>query len=281
MSAGGAAGRLAPEYRIVGPRGAWSDWRKSIVLVRHLTRRQLEVRYRGSALGFVWSLLNPLLMMAVYTFVFKFVFRMSAPGVPYPMFFLTGLLAWNFIHISATNSGSAVVDNLTLMDKAYFPRVTLPLAAVAANLINYLVSLPILFVFGMYFGILPGTSMLLLPLALLLIVALATGLGLIVAALNPFFRDLTQLMELFFFAWFFASPVLYPVSMARENLGPGVFALYRLNPVVGVQSIIRAVFLEQDLDLLAVTFSALLSLSLLVLGWWLFQRNAPRFDEAV
>lgn len=281
MSPGETATPLAPEYRVSGRRGAWVDWRKSVVLLRHLTRRQLAVRYRGSALGFLWSLLNPILMMAVYTFVFKFVFRMSAPGVPYPVFFLSGLLAWNFMHIATMNSGSAVVDNLALMDKAYFPRVTLPLSAVAANLINYLVALPVLIVFGLCYGIVPGTSMLLLPLAVLHLVALATALGLIAAAWNPFFRDLTQLMELFFFAWFFASPVLYPVSMAQQNLSSGVYALYRLNPVVGVQSLLRAVFLNQRLDPVAVFVSALITMLLLVFGCWLFQRNAPRFDEAI
>ena len=273
--------RLAPLYRVVGPRGSWSDWRKTAMLIRHMTRRQLALRYRGSALGFVWSLLNPILMMVVYTFVFKFVFRLSAPGVPYPVFFLTGLLAWNFIHIATMNSGSSVADNLTLIDKAYFPRYALPLSAVAANLINYVVSLPVLLLFALFYGVTPQASFLLLPFAVLLLVALATALGLLTAALTPFFRDLTQLLELLFFAWFFASPVLYPVSMPQENLDPTVFAFYRLNPVVGVQSLVRGVFLNQTLDLTAIGISVLVTSVLLVVGWIVFQRNARRFDEAV
>src|SRR6266571_2720861 len=88
---------LDPVYQCEGDADVWSDWRKTATLVKHLTWRHLAARYRGSVLGFVWSLLNPVLLMGVYTFVFSIIFRTTVPGVPYSVFFLTGILAWNFV----------------------------------------------------------------------------------------------------------------------------------------------------------------------------------------
>jgi len=272
--------RVPPAYVLEGE-SAWSHWSRTAALVRHLTRRQLAARYRGSALGFFWSLLNPIMMMCVYTFVFQFVFRLSTPGVPYPVFFLTGILAWNFIHIATMNSAVCIVDNHSLINKAYFPRIALPLAAVLSNATNYLVALPILIGFNLFFGIVPDAKMLLLPLALLLLFGLGLGLGLLAAAVTPFFRDLIHLLELFFLAWFFASPVLYPTTLPETNLPAPAFALYQLNPVVGAQSLVRGVFLGQPISLTAVLISIAGTLLLLLLGLWLFSRVAPSFSTAV
>src|SRR5205823_7476539 len=120
---------LAPVYQFEGDANVWSDWRKTAMLVKHLTWRHLAARYRGSALGFVWSLLNPMLLMGVYTFVFRFIFRATVPGVPYPVFFLTGILAWNFVNIAAMNAAVSLVDGATLINKIAFPRIVLPLSA--------------------------------------------------------------------------------------------------------------------------------------------------------
>ena len=143
--------RLPPEYVMQEGSDRWSDWRKTADLIRHLTRRQLAARYRGSTLGFLWSLLNPVLMMCIYTLVFKYIFRMSAPGVPYPVFFLTGLLAWSFVQTATMNGAISVVENYSLINKAYFPRYVLPASSVLSNGFNYLVSLPILIAFCLLF----------------------------------------------------------------------------------------------------------------------------------
>lgn len=272
--------RVPPSYVLEGE-SAWSHWGRTVSLVRHLTRRQRAARYRGSALGFFWSLLNPILMMCVYTFVFQFVLRLSTPGVPYPVFFLTGILAWNFIHIATMNSAVCIVDNHSLIDKAYFPRIALPLAAVLSNATNYLVAVPVLVGFNLIFGIVPDVKILLLPLALLLLLGLGLGLGLLAAAITPFFRDLIQLLELFLLAWFFASPVLYPTTLPETNLPAPVFALYQLNPVVGAQSLVRGVFLGQTVSVTSVLISAAGTLLLLLLGLWVFARAAPRFTTVL
>jgi len=268
-------------YSIEGVTVPWSDWRRTAQLVRHLTRRNLMARYRGSSLGFVWSLLNPILMMGVYTFVFQYVFRIAPPGVPYPVFFLTGIMAWNFLHISTMNSAISILDNLSLINKAYFPRYSLPLAAVLANFTNYIVSVPILLGFNLIFGILPGGSLLLLPLAMLQLLLLAVALSLIISCLTPFFRDLVQLLEMFFVAWFFASPVLYPATLPQQNLPTAVFGLYQLNPFVGTVSLVRVVFLGEPILIGAVVSAGVVTLLLLGVGILLFRKLSPKFDTAV
>src|SRR6266446_3494760 len=101
---------LDPVYQFEGDANVWSDWRKTVMLVKHLTWRHLAARYRGSALGFVWSLLSPVLLMGVYTFVFTFIFRAAVPGIPYHVFFLTGILAWNCVSIGASNAAVSLLD---------------------------------------------------------------------------------------------------------------------------------------------------------------------------
>lgn len=271
----------APAYLLEEGARTWSDWRRTAGLIRHLTRRNLAARYRGSILGFFWSLLNPLLMMGVYTLVFQYIFRLSSPGVPYPVFFLTGLLAWSFVQTATMNAAVSVVDNYPLINQAYFPRITLPLSSVLANLFNYVVSIPILLVFCVSFGIKPGLSLLLLPLSVLQLLLLAIGLGLIVAGLTPFFRDLVQLLEVVFVAWFFATPVLYPISMAQTNLPPGLFSVYHLNPMTGAISLVRVVFLGEAVPWPTLAVSAIGTVLLLVFGLFLFKRMSGRFPSAV
>lgn len=271
----------APAYLLEDRARTWSDWRRTAGLVKHLTRRHLAARYRGSVLGFFWSLLNPLMMMGVYTLVFQYIFRLSSPGVPYPVFFLTGLLAWNFVQTATTNAAVSVIEHWPLIHQAYFPRITLPISTVLSNLFNYVVSIPILIVFCWLFGIAPGPTLLLLPLVLLLLLLLAMALGLIAACLTPFFRDLVQLLDVIFVAWFFATPVLYPASMARTNLPDGVYSLFQFNPALGAIGLVRTVFLGEPVSWPALGVSLVGTVILLAVGVALFNRLASRFPSAI
>ncbi len=270
---------LDPVYQFEGDANVWRDWRKTATLVKHLTWRHLAARYRSSALGFVWSLLNPMLLMGVYTFVFNFIFRATVPGIPYPVFFLTGILAWNFISIAATNAAVSLVDSASLINKTAFPRLALPISAVFSNAINYLMTLPLLITFNLLFGITPTLSLLLLPCALLLLLLIALGIGVLLAALMPFFRDLQHLIEVLFTIWFFLTPVLYPMSLVRQNLPEGLLPLYELNPMVGIMHLVHAVFLGQPLPGTSVAIAVGGVFCLLSLGLWVFQRLAIHCSE--
>jgi ABC-2 type transport system permease protein len=275
---------LPPEYRLDRAADPWRDWRQTAALVRRLTQRHLAQRYRGSALGFLWSFLNPLLMMAVYAFVFRFVFRETTGDVPYLAFFLTGYLAWSFFSVAARNAAASVIEGATLIQKAYFPRLALPLSAVLSSAVNYLVSLPILLAFNAAFGVWPGGALLLLlPAALGLLFVLALGVGLILASLAPFFRDVLQLVEVLFTAWFFATPIFYDLSMvtAQSQASPWAVALYRCNPLVGASVFVRTVFLGTPSAPGDLAVSAVAAAALLAAGLALFARFSPRFAEAV
>jgi ABC-type polysaccharide/polyol phosphate export permease len=269
------------QYVVESGTEIWSRGVKILNLVRHLTRRHLLTRYRGSVFGFFWSLLNPILMMCVYTFVFRFILRLSAPGVPFPVFFLTGILAWSFFNTAVMNAAVSVLDNAPLIQKTYFPRAALPWSTILSNLANYLAAIPVLLVFNIFFGVVPSERLLLLPLTLLLLFVLAAGLGLILAAITPFFRDMVQLMDVLMAAWFFATPIIYPMEYVRENLGPTFFAVYQLNPLVGAIALARTTFIGAPLPGRTVAVSAVGAIALLVVGTLLYRRLENRFIEVL
>lgn len=273
---------LPPEYRLEGGADVWRHWTKRAALVSRLTRRHLAERYRGSALGFLWSLLNPALMMVVYSFVFRFLIRGRIPGVRYEAFFLTGYLAWNFFAVAAMNAASAVLDNRHLIQKTHIPHSALPLSAVFSNLVNYLATLPLLVLFNGFFGVWPGFSILWLPAALALLLALAVGVGLLMAAVAPFFRDLLQVMGILFTAWFFATPILYHLQyQLGAVLSPSQMLCYKMNPTVGAIRFIHAVFLHEPLPWGEIGLAAAGAACLLALGAWAFRRLSPRFFEVL
>lgn len=263
-----------PEYTFEGAANTWGDWRKLTHLVNHLTWRHLAARYRGSSLGFLWSLLNPILLMGTYTFVFRFIFRATAPDVPYPCFLLTGILAWNFVNVATMNAAFSLVDGATLFKKTSFPHIVLPISAVLANAINYLMALPLLIVFNLLFGIVPTMSLLWFPVALLLLLGMALGLGMILAVLMPFFRDLQHLVEALFTVWFFITPVLYPVTLVQQNLPEPLLFFYEFNPMVGVTHLIHTTFLGQPLPGMSLAISVGGIGALYGFGLWLFKRLA-------
>src|SRR5262245_24277163 len=270
---------LPPAYSFEGGANIWSDWRRVATLVKHLTLRSLAVRYRGSALGFVWSLLNPILLMTVYTFVFRFVFQVSVPGTPYPVFFLTGLLAWNFVSVGSMSAAVSLLDGKALITKAAFPRETLPISAVCSSSVNYLMSVPILLVFNAFFGIVPTWTFLLFPIAFLLLSLMGLGVGLFLAALIPLFRDLQHLVEVLFICWFLLTPVLYPASQVSKSLSSGLLVLYEMNPMVGIMDLVHSVFLRQPVRVNALAIAVAGVLCFTVVGLLVFRRLSPRVSE--
>jgi ABC-type polysaccharide/polyol phosphate export permease len=279
---------LPPSYERIVAADAWASWRKTFHLIKHLTRRHLADRYRASYFGFFWSLLNPVLMMCVYTFVFQVVFRQSVPGVRYPAFFLTGYLAWHYFCTAAANAGASVADGGYLIKKAYFPRIVLPISALLSNSFNYLVSLPMLVILIVILGVRPGWSILLLPAGVLLLLLMAAGIGLILASIAPFFRDILELTNILFTVWFFATPILYPMSLVEKSLSGKPLSwlwleIYKLNPMVGTIRLMQYIFLGDSLrveprDLL---LTLLCGLVLFAVGLWLFRRYSPRFANAM
>lgn len=171
----------------------WFEIYRFRYFLRNMVVRDLKVRYKGSALGFLWSLMNPLLMMLVLSLVFSVAFKISMPH--YPIFLLCGLLPWNFFAVSVSNATGSVVGQAGLLKKVAFPREILPLASILANLVHFGIGLLILFVFLIAFKIPLGLPALALPLVILLQLVFVLGFSLILSALNVFYRDVQQILE--------------------------------------------------------------------------------------
>lgn len=211
------------------------------VLIGTLVARELRARYRGSFLGFLWSFLNPLLLMLVYVLVFAVYLRV--PMEHYAVFLFTGLLPWLWFSTSLGHATGVIVGSGGLVKRVLFPAEILPLVSVLSNLVNLLLSLPLLFVFLLFFGIRPGPTLAYLPLLLALQLLLTVGLALPLSALNVLLRDVEQILSNGLVLLFFLSPVLYPVSMVPTPLRP----LYFLNPVSGlIEGYQRVVFFGRE-----------------------------------
>src|SRR5438105_7045294 len=203
-------------------------------LFANLFRRDLQAKYKGSALGVLWTLANPALLMAVYLVVFSTLWKAGFTSLDhYPLFLLAGLSAWIFFSTAFQSSTRSMLDNANLIKKTRFPRQLVPLSVVAAHLVSYVVMLAILL--ALDFALLPrvrATEWLAVPLAALL-VCLVAGLALAVASLNVVFRDVEHLVAALLLPWFFLTPIIYPLNgVAALDRHPRVVdAIHWLNPL--------------------------------------------------
>jgi len=246
-------------------------------LVRNLVARDLKARYKSSVLGFLWCLVNPLLMMGVFTVVFTVLMPKDIPK--YPVFILCALLPWNFFSSAVINSIGSITDNAHLIKKVYFPREVLPLSTVLSNLVNFLLALIVLFAVLFAFRVRLTIWALLLPAIILIQVVFTLGLSLILSALNVFYRDTGIIMETVMLAWFFLTPIFYRM----EDLVPRYARLmYWINPMASIISSYRVILYHgapPAFDFLVRTFVT--ALAFLVGGYLFFGRYSRVFGEEV
>lgn len=262
-------------------------------LIESLVMRDLKVRYKNSVLGFLWSLLNPLLLMLVFTVVFT----VMAPNTTirdFPAFILCALLPWNFFSTAMSGAVNSIVHNGHLIKKVYFPREVLPISVVLSNLVNFLLALPVLFLFLAIFRI-PFTIWLVyLPVIMAVQVAFVIGIALILATVNVFYRDTAVILEVVLQAWFFLTPVFYPAEFLpewRTVLGlalPVRRLTYILNPMASIVASYRSVLYgfangappaPPAWDFFSRT--VLTALVCLIIGFVVFARYSRRFGEEV
>lgn len=255
-------------------------------LLWNLTLRELRGRYKRTILGFGWSLLNPLATMAVFTFVFSFVMKIEPPvGNPsglhsFAIWLLCGLLPWNLFASGALTSMSSIVDGAGLVKKVYFPREFLVLAGIGALLITFAVEITLLFVVLVIAGnmVLPWLPVFVLLMVLL--TAFITGIGLVLGALNVYFRDLTYLWGIASMVWFYATPVVYPIKLIEDRNNGTLNFVYGLNPMTRFVQAIRQVLYHLRMPTWE-TFAYLVAMSgiTLAVGLVVFGRLSPRFAE--
>jgi lipopolysaccharide transport system permease protein len=260
-------------------------------LIRNLVSRELKVRYKNSILGVLWSWLNPLFMMLVYTVVFIFMRRSDNGAIPnkdFPVFVLCALLPWNFFSGAVMQSIGSISDNASLVKKVYFPREILPLSIVLANLVNFGISLMILFPMLLIFRVPLTAWALFLPVVILLQLCFVTGVAFLLSTLHVFYRDTRAIMDVAIMAWFFVTPILYPVDILPKSsdiLGLTI-DIHRwtriLNPMASLVAAYRDVLYygrRVGTDFLART--AVTSLAVLLVGYVVFYKYSSIFGEEV
>ncbi|SCG62707.1 ABC transporter permease [Micromonospora halophytica] len=255
--------------------------------LRILVKRDLAVKYQQSVLGYFWSLIEPLGMGAIYFFVFGVLYsgdtsrHLGQAAESYPLFLITGIFAWMWTSSALSEATNALTGQSRLITTMNVPRQVFPIGRVTGRFAEYVAGLPILVaVAAVYFAhgrIDPGWSLLALPLAVLVQATLLVGLSLLLSAVNVLMRDVERFMRLIIRVLFYATPIIYPLSLVRESGLPGwVKVAYELNPLVGIFQLQHAIWYPDefpDARLLATTVTG--SLLALVAGWWAFRRLEP------
>jgi len=242
------------------------------------TARNVRARYQQSILGWLWAIVQPAAQVAIFSVVFTWIVRVDTGGTPYVLFSYVGIVPWTLLAMSLPDMANSLVDNLALVTKIYFPREVLPLGAMFARLLDFVVAAALIVVLLVYYHVPPFLlGWLFLPLILLIELALIIGIGLACAALNVMFRDVRSLLVLGLQLWFYASPVIYPIAMVPPRLRP----VYFLNPMAGVIAAFRDVLLDGRTPGPYLLPAALVSLLFLVGGYWLFKRVEIKFADIV
>lgn len=245
-------------------------------LILNLAVRDLKVRYKGSFLGFFWSFLNPLLMMAVLFIIFSKIFRIQIEN--FPIFLLAGILPWQFFATVFSDTTKTITENANLIKKVYFPKEALILSIILSNLVNFLLSLFVLFIFILFCKIKLTLLIFLLPFILIIQLIFLIGMGLIFSALNVFFRDTIWIVNILLLAWFYLTPIFYPVKMIPKEY----LSFYMLNPMAAIVSAYRNILLYGNMfnvTYLAATF--FISLVLLFIGLKTYQKVSDIFPEEI
>lgn len=282
MLAGSNAAPPSDELLEIAPAGRWPalDLRELWAyrgLSLFLVWRDVKLRYAQTLLGFGWAILQPVLAMAIFTVIFGRFAKLPSDGVPYAVFCLTALVPWTYFSTAFTTASTSLVLNTNLITKVYFPRLVIPAAPVLAGLLDLAISASVLALLMAWYGIVPAaSSLLIVPLLVVMLAMTALGVGAWLAALNIQYRDVKYATPFLAQVWFYASPLVYPASLVPAEYR----VVYAMNPMVGIMEGFRSVLLgTQPLQWSALAVSAAAALLLLVTGTMYFRRTERIFAD--
>jgi lipopolysaccharide transport system permease protein len=247
-------------------------------LIYFLTWRDIKVRYKQATLGVAWAILQPVVTTAITSIVFGYLLKVDTGNLPYPVFTLAALLPWHLFQLSLQKSSVSLVGNANLLTKIYFPRIIIPLSSVLAVLVDFAISLILLFVVMLIFKLpLTWNILWLIPLTLLAILtALAVGFWL--STLNVQYRDIQQMVPFLLQVWMYATPIVYPITIIPEGT---IRYLYSLNPMVGVVQGFRWALFDDSPPDMTLLVSAVAVMILLISGLFFFRRMEKTFADVV
>jgi len=246
-------------------------------LLAALTRRDLMLRYKQTAMGVAWAVLGPVAQMLLFTVIFTKVTTLRT-DLPYPVYAYAGLLPWNLTASALRFATVSLTGNTALLNRTSFPREVLPLSTVLVALVDFLVAATVLVGLMVYFGIGISWTVLLVPLVILVQLSFTAGVALLLAMANLFFRDVRHLVDVLILVWMLASAVVYPI----ERIGGALGRLFALNPMTPIIEAYRAVLLRGEPPAaLPFAYAATVALVTLCIGWFLFHRAELRFAENI
>jgi lipopolysaccharide transport system permease protein len=240
--------------------------------------REIKIRYKQSFFGVAWAILQPLALMVVFTIVFSILARIPTDGVPYPVFSYTAVLPWTFFSASISFAVPSLVNNMNLVTKISFPREVLPIAAVVAAFLDFLISSVVFFGLLIFYQVPLQSSLLWLPFLLAVQIVLTLGVVVPASALIVWYRDIRFVVPLGLQLWMYVSPVIYPASLVPERWR----SLYMLNPMaVLIDSYRRVVLYGESPSLKHLGVSAAIALVLLLAGYVYFKRSEVLFADVI
>jgi lipopolysaccharide transport system permease protein len=263
---------------LIQPRKGWLNLDLAAVyryreLLYFLVWRDVLVRYKQTAIGVAWVILQPLLTMIIFTVIFGRLAKLSSDGLPYPVFSFAALLPWNYFAQAISRSGISLVSNANLISKIYFPRLIVPISGALGPLVDFAISFVILLGMMAWYGVPPTWWMLTLPFFTLLAVVTSVAVSLFLSALNVKYRDVGQAIPFLVQFWMYASPVVYSVNIIPEKWR----ILYSLNPMVGVIEGFRWALLGKARPDYAVMAVGVAVASVLLLGGLVYFKRTERF----
>lgn len=266
---------IAPQKGLVGI--DFADIWKHRELLYFLALREIQVRYKQTAIGILWVVLQPLLTTVIFSIIFSSLARFDTANIPYPVFALSGLIIWLFVHSSVTMASNSFVNNPAFVTKVYFPRLIVPLASSVAGVFDLIFSLIMLAALLAWYWIVPTTSILLAPVFLVMSIVLATAFGTLFSALNIRFRDVKFALPFLLQVWMIASPLFYPASLVPERWR----YLYAINPLVGIIEGFRSSIFGTPFDWPLIGISAVSLLFLSIFSLFIFTWLEDKFADVI
>ena len=260
----------------IGFKELW-DYRE---LLYFFAWRDVKVKYKQTLLGFFWVIFQPLFMTFIFTFfIGKMVSNFTNISIPYPLFALSGMLLWGMFGGGMINATNSIVTNSSIIKKIYCPRLIIPISAVLVSIIDFFVSLILLFGLIFYYHEpLTIKAFVFLPLSLILTILTALGMGTFLSALNIKYRDVRYVIPFIIQALMFFTPVIYPVNISGNKI---MFYLMKFNPMSGALELIRGIFLSYSIDYFTVFISFLISVLIFILGLIYFKKTEQIFADIV
>lgn len=240
-----------------------------------LVWRELKVRYRQTLLGVLWVVLQPLITSGIFVIVFSRIAVSQNEIIPYALFVLSGFTFWNFVNSSVNTASISLVYHTQLVTKVYFPRMMVPLSAVGAFFVDLLLTLVILLIVTLFYGVVPTWKWLLIPFFLLFIFVIASSFSLILAALNVRFRDVKFVIPFFLQVWMFLSPVFYGIDSVPDSLR----YIFAINPVVGCLHGFRHILFGIPFDASMFFISVISGVLILLFSLYLFHKLEEDFAD--